>query len=316
MMAAETIRHGEPRFDALRPAVFDPADFEVFDYVDTGTDWETGRPRDPEGLKALAGYFPERDIVTICDHCGNRGLVYLGIVRQLSTGDLFIFGSSCVARATLRDRAEWKLIQFKRLVASRAERRRLAEKAAYYLNANDDIRTFLLGIDRGEHGEPQDAFDFVNSLDRALNKYGELTSKQAASLRRVITERPERERRGLEIARERAEREAAKGPAPSGRTAIEGEVVSVKIVDGYMNDEFKMVVRLDNGAAVWLTVPAVLSDLCYSDNEAREGKWVGLADWLHGKRVALTATFTVSDRDEHFAFGKRPTGTRIVEEER
>jgi hypothetical protein len=359
MTAAEKIRHGEPRFDALRPAVFDPADFTVVDYIDLDEFKDGGFTKARrEWEQEIVDHYGERgrayvedgssaeNPLWVCDHCGHYGLRYVGVVKQISTGAKYVFGSSCVERAGLEDRAEFKLVQLTAAAANRRERARLAEKTAHYLNDNEDLRVFLLSIPRGESGEPQDSFDFVNSLDRALTKYGDLTDKQAAGLRKVIAKRPEFEKQQAEREAAIAEREANKGPAPEGRQSVEGEVVAVKEAEGYFRDEpvYKMVVRMENGSAVWTTIPRSLYDACRADNQQRQDEfyatrkaeieamtteeklaaldsrhdaprfeWLGISDWLRGKRVSLTATFEVSDRDPHFAFGKRPIAT-IIEE--
>lgn len=312
-MIAEKIEHGTKRADALRPAVFDPADFEIVDYLDLEDAYEGGPwirkafMADLEIYGLLERFESEDAPVSVCDHCGNTRLRYLGIVRQLSSGATYVFGSSCGERAGLRDRAEFKLVQLTATAANRRQRAKLLEEAAYYLDANEDLRIFLLSIDRGESGEPMDSFDFVNSLDRALTKYGSLTAKQAAGLRKVIAKRPERERWEAE----KAAREAIeKGPAPSGRQEIVGEIVSVKWYDGFREkDTPKMVVRLDNGSAVFTTVPTGLWDAhgrAMDPPNRGDVEFQDLATWLMGQRVKVTATFELSDKDPSFAFGKRP----------
>lgn len=384
-----SIAHGTTRTDALRPSVFDPADFEVFSYVDLEEfrdggfaghirEWErdlvdtfgAARTAKTLGYFSYLDTFPteaelaEVNPLNICDHCGAHGLRYIAAVRQISTGNVFVFGSSCVARAELRDRAEFKLVSLKKLAADRRQRAELAHKQAIFLNENPDIREFILAIPHGEQGEPKHSFDFINSMDLALNKYGSLTDNQAAALRKVIAKQPERER----IERERAERDANKGPAPEGRQTVRGEIVSVKARDGYMpgSVEYKMVVRLENDSAVWVTIPRRLeeafqielqkqndadtktitewqksvTELYHSKYSVDDLKpsWSGqilsemikvlgdevppvperkpqptLADFFVGRKVELTATFEVSDRDPHFAFGKRPT-VKFLEE--
>lgn len=375
----ETIKHGTTRTDALRPSVFDPADFAVETYVDLEEFRDggfSGHIREWEqDIIAIFGdrgraFVENNDFdgnpLWVCDHCGAQNLRYIAAVRQISTGAIFVFGSSCVARAELNDRQELKLVQLRKEAANRRLRALNREKAANYLNANEDIRAFILSIPRGEHGEAKHSFGFINSMDEALNKYGELTPRQAEVLRKVIAEQPERER----IEAERAERDANKGPAPEGRQTVRGEIVSVKAKDGYMPGEvsYKMVVRLENGSAVWVTVPRAIEDQFYIADRAHNdaetaaivawqdevkelflahhtaeeaignAAWTGmifsemlktlgdeapegpgrspaptLADFLKGRKVELTATFEVSDRDEHFAFGKRPI-VKFVEE--
>ena len=295
------IKHGEARVDALRPAVFDPADFAVIDYFDLD-EWKDGGFAGfirewREEIIAYVGKerFENAVWLETCDHCGTRPLRYIGIVRQESTGANFIFGSTCVSKAELEDRAELKLVKLKKLAANRRERARLAEEAAYFLNLNEDIRVFLGGIKRGEKGAPEDDFEFVNDMDLALNRWGGLTERQAAGLRKVIAKRDEPRKP-----------EVVKGPAPEGRQTITGEVVSFKLKEGFYGWEEKIVIRLENNSGVWVTCPKSLHSTF---------KWnadIDFGDWLKGQTVELTATFTRADDDESFAFGKRPTGAKIV----
>ena len=90
----------------------------------------------------------------------------------------------------------------------------------------------------------------------------------------------------------------AKGvTAPSGRVAVKGKVVHIKTVVTKFGATEKMLVELDTGAKVWVSLPSDLSGLP-----------------IKGAVIAFTATFTVSDNDPLFAFGKRPTGAVVIED--
>lgn len=90
----------------------------------------------------------------------------------------------------------------------------------------------------------------------------------------------------------------AKGvTAPSGRVAVKGKVVHIKTVVTKFGATEKMLVELDTGAKVWVSLPSDLSGLP-----------------IKGAVIAFTATFTVSDTDPLFAFGKRPTGAVVIED--
>lgn len=88
-------------------------------------------------------------------------------------------------------------------------------------------------------------------------------------------------------------------PAPTGRVEFTGQVVSIKSQPGYgynSPDVTKLVVKVQEPAGCWLawvTCPAGL-------------------DAQRGATVAMTATLE-RGRDAHFAFGKRPTGARLVQ---
>ena len=73
-------------------------------------------------------------------------------------------------------------------------------------------------------------------------------------------------------------------------------MVSVKLHESQFGVAWKMVILLDSGSKVWLTVPN-------SVNEPQE---------LRDKRVKVTATFTPSNDDPTFAFGKRPSKFEVI----
>lgn len=107
-----------------------------------------------------------------------------------------------------------------------------------------------------------------------------LTPKQAAWLRRAVDLL--RERRALR----EAERAAAQ-PAPEGRVAVRGKVLSIKTIESPFGQARKMLVRAETGFRVWLSIPSG-------------------ADPERGDAIAFTATLTRAPDDPTMAFGKRP----------
>lgn len=79
------------------------------------------------------------------------------------------------------------------------------------------------------------------------------------------------------------------GDAPEGRTGVRGTVVTIKEYDSQFGTVFKMLVKLDNNAKVWCSVPKGI-------------------DPVRGQRVNIVATWTRKPGDRHFATGKRPRG--------
>ena len=120
---------------------------------------------------------------------------------------------------------------------------------------------------------------FLESVVSKLESYSSLSEKQVAALIKAWG-------RANDRAREDAK---PKGPAPTGRVEVTGEVIGVKNQVSQFGDQLKMIVKLENGSKVWVSVPASL-----------------LGEDIRGKTIELTATFEVSKDDPHFAFGKRP----------
>ena len=83
--------------------------------------------------------------------------------------------------------------------------------------------------------------------------------------------------------------------ATRGAEATRAHKVHTKFVPNDFGGAMKMLVALDTGAKVWVSIPDA----------------IGGFD-LKNKMVAFTATFTVSDTDPLFAFGKRPSNATIL----
>lgn len=157
-------------------------------------------------------------------------------------------------------------------------------------------------------GELMERDTFLSDLWAKAFDY-ELTEKQIAAAAKTAERLL-----GWEAKRaaEDAEREANKRPAPEGKLAIEGVVKSVKSVEsgfGYHETRvWKMVVEAE-GYAVWATIPQAL--LAQLDAEGGEDYNAGL-DELRGRRVQFTATLERSQRDDSFAFAKRPSKVKLL----
>jgi hypothetical protein len=96
-----------------------------------------------------------------------------------------------------------------------------------------------------------------------------------------------------------------------GRMHIEGVILSVRYKDDTQFPAWKMIVELDDGKRCWGTAP---SALLYVNGSHEVREYNRRYDHLKGERVRFTATMTKSDRDEHFAFFKRPHGAEFFAE--
>jgi hypothetical protein len=77
-------------------------------------------------------------------------------------------------------------------------------------------------------------------------------------------------------------------PAPAGKTIVKGRIASTKEVTSDWGTTWKMLVVLVDGNKVWCSIP-----------EGVKGDT--------GEEVTFKATFERSNKDEHFAFGSRPS---------
>lgn len=124
-----------------------------------------------------------------------------------------------------------------------------------------------------------------------LVRYGSLSDKQVSFLRTLLDQIATWEVKQAERA---AEQEAA-SPAPTGRVEFNAEVLSTKWVDGYKGESvLKMLVKADEGFKVWMTVPGKVME-----------------DVERGVKLTVKATLTPSDDDPKFAWGKRPTVSKV-----
>lgn len=141
--------------------------------------------------------------------------------------------------------------------------------------------------------------DFIEDMRRSLSRWNTLTERQSAGVRKFI----EGAKRRAEEAKRRAVEAANAGPAPEGRITVEGEVVMVRDYPSAYTDtlDYRMIVRLDNGARVFGTVPKSLQGRLLSVEAYENGFW------LTGVRVRFDATVTPKTGEPTFGFFKRPT---------
>jgi len=99
-------------------------------------------------------------------------------------------------------------------------------------------------------------------------------------------------------------------PAPTGKRTVRGTVISTKANRGDYGWSYRMTVKVETAAGVYLvnsTIPASIFDAC-DDAVTNTNGWI---HELKGCDVEFTATLERSD-SEHFAFAKRPTKGAIV----
>ena len=220
-----------------------------------------------------------------CTACG-ASYVYGEVWKHKETNEHIHVGHICAEKyGLLRDDSEFELA-YKRHVQATAvylQRKRNDEERERFLEAHPGLKEVL----QVEHRIIQDiASRFV--------QYRSLSEKQIALVFKLADEVRNPKPSGPE------EPEEHKVPAPEGRQAFEGEIVSAKYQDGYYGEELKITVKVRTPEGVWLawgTCPSAFRGVT--------------GGRLKGRKVCITGTLTRSDRDEHFAFFKRPIGQYI-----
>lgn len=270
---------------AHNPTNFDPAHYEVEDYLDNkrpaffGQDIEAYKEEvlwwEREMERALGAQW--RAKCHRCVHCGNGNIRWITAVRHQPTGDVVVFGSDCTARLQFPDKVTFKLAQLQARDAARKVRVKAYLKRQAFVEANPAVAAALVAIERPEHAGNHFVKDVLSKLDR----YGDLSEKQVAaitaSLARDLTRAAQQAAEALEV----------KGDAPSGRVDVTGTVLSVQDRETDFGTVTKLLIKLDNNAKVWVTAPS---------SEAIE----------RNDRVTIRATWTPSQDDKSFAFGSRP----------
>jgi hypothetical protein len=266
------------------PTNFDPADYEVLDYLDNspdvfyaylGAEDRMVTFRDEMALALGADWASK---AYRCAHCGNGRVRYITVTRHIPTGDRVVFGADCTARLGFVDRLSWKLAQLKSKAEAGHARLKVWKAREATLAAYPALALAITQAAEPAHARNTFAQDVIGKL----NHFGSISQRQVEALIASLA-------RDVERAAQRAvEATLPVGNAPSGRQTVTGTVLSIKLHESSYGEQLKMLVQLESRAKVWLSVPSAASDL------------------QRGDVVTVTATFTVSPTDSTFAFGKRP----------
>lgn len=217
-----------------------------------------------------------------CFDCGGYGLMPYKRVR---------FQAMPPTRA--KREAEWRA-KAEAEAAKRGENW-LAFEAAYPAEAKwlaENVKTYDELAADDEDGEGYDSF--FSGLKEKARKYGSLSEKQVACITREMAKR---------------EAEANARDFPRGTVEVEGEIVSLPQTNGWNGStKTNMLVALAGeflGNRVMGTIPEKVWDAMSDGENYSRGS-------LIGSRVRFTATFKMSDRDDHFGFYKSPKRVEVT----
>lgn len=294
------------RTDIHAPASdsFDPAGYEVVGCFDNRCHFSSLARLDAVSRLSGDGYRLGAGGNAKCGHCGTH-LRYCALLKRAGAREFIFVGEQCLGNRFLDLTKE----EFKRLRESarlNRERATLEERIDELLESHPILQRLL------NNGDDVKGNPFLSDVRRKFADNGRLTDRQIAAVESAF----KRDEQRKQWARERAERDAARAAerrelesngvkAPEGRVTVEGEIVSIKWHDASpwgcrrtnATGAYKVVVKTDAGWACWVTLPKGLD----ADPNA-----------VKGRRIRLDATLTRSDRDQLFAFGKRPTGATFV----
>lgn len=287
------------RTDIHRPVEMDPANYEYVAAFDNTLGWAIT----DFGLEIARKIGRDDHLgrgVSQCHHCGAH-IRYFAVLEYTPTGEYIVVGETCVDnRFALRSKAEFDRLR-KAAALDRQNQRIKTAAAAFVASLEGEAR---IALDRETDLAETFGFDptgysvrTITDIRRKIwDRYGDASERQVAFVERLIIEnRGEVAKRAAAQAARDAE---AKVPAPEGRQIIEGTVVSRKGHDSEWGFAWKITVKVETEAGVWL---------CWM-TEPSKGP-----ETKRGDKIRVTATVNRGDRDASFAFGKRPSGLIITE---
>lgn len=198
----------------------------------------------------------------------------------------------------------------KRMVAVNA----MNAYAAALKAAAPDVYDYLMAANIDDYAEDGgEKNPFIRNMAECIRYVGMarlLSTNMIEGVRKVMAQTEERKV------------EAELHPAPTGRLAVTGEIVSTKLVEGDYGTAYKILVKDDEGFKVWCSIPKAQADeAADAFNAEQDDPYAyGSAVWfvgsineperfkgVKGRRITFTATLEPSKDDKAFAFGSRPT---------
>lgn len=237
---------------------------------------------------------------TNCDICGAH-FMHGAIWRHVPTREHIFLGHDCEDKyGMVLDRSEWQAWHANqtRLRGIAAKTKKYKVAALKFLEKNPALAEALALAEAPHQQGEYWGLRVLRDILFKLNTYGSVSDATVAY--------------ALKLGGEARNFVATPAPppephveAPEGRVTFRGTIVGTKLVDnsatnwGMPQSTVKMTVKVQEPLGFWfcfVTVPTAI---------------LGIED-LRGKTVEVTATLTRSDRDYYFAFGKRPSGARIL----
>ena len=245
-----------------------------------------------------------RDHTGQCDHCGAY-INYCAVYRHEPTGQFIVTGHDC-ADNTMEWDGRRSLDLARQKKAMEAARKNKAEEEERRHNIEETRKLFPAAVDLLTNYEGHNTF--IQDVASRFTRYGttkRITDGDYSAQEKVMMAILNAHQRD----KERAEEKAQAADVPEGRMVIEGQVLSVKEYDGDFGEQWKMLVKADEGWTVFGTVPRSLLEI---PNPASD-KWYDRLMVERGQRVKFTATVKVSRKDRTHGYYSRPSKASIVE---
>ena len=275
------------RTDIHRPSAIQPENYDfVGIWYDPGAEdvvhgdalLELQREEILDHMKDKGGKWAMHDHGGTCMCCGAHAS-YLAVFHHSESNEYIQVGETCTGK--MHQACAAAFASARRSVANAREAiagKRKAEKILWDLGMVQAWDIYKMSSRPDFYEE-----NTINDMVRNLVRYGSLTEKQEAFMRKLLNTVNNREA----IEAQRAAEKAAALDCPKGRMVITGTVLSTKMSDGIYGSVLKMLVKTEGGYTVYGTVPSGL--------EAEKGAV-----------VTFKATLEPSDKDPKHGYFSRP----------
>ncbi len=285
------------RTDIHRPSAIIPDDYTFVGFlphVDVGN-WEfvaIERKRINAHMERTGGQW-EHPSAGSCAICGNVQAMSHVIFHHVPTNAYLRVGEICADKLEFSQGAEFNEFRthLKAAIDHKAGKAKAkALLAEWKMEAAWSVYE-LPNEKRGNYAE-ETIIDIVGNLIR----YGSLSDKQQAFINKLLAQIDNR----AVIAAQRKAETAAASPAPvtDERIRIEGEILTVKVMETDFGLTTKLLIKTPTGWKAWGTCPSALND----DELAK------------GQHVGFMARFQRSNDDPKFGFFSRPTKAEFLGE--
>jgi hypothetical protein len=172
------------------PSNFKPEDYVVVEYLDNRPPDYWGQPievwhqeRDywAREMRGVLGPDWNRKVHHCC-HCGNGNVRYIVACHHGPSDEVVVFGDICVDRLGFENREQWKAQELRAKAAVNHARLRDYQRYLDYLEAFPEVKELVEEAEKPIHEKNE----FVKDVMGKLKKYGSLSDKQVAAVKKAL----------------------------------------------------------------------------------------------------------------------------------
>ena len=275
---------------------FDPEAYDCWGVFDTGPDSEDNAAR-VKAVNSLRekGFRIGSGGGSKCGHCG-QGIRYAALLVRQDVQEFIFVGQDClINRFEDLTKAEFDALR----KSAKLNRERATKKEVFEQTLSENPWLAEVTTYGGE---------FLDSLYEQAKNGKQLSERQIEAGVKALAKAKEYQAE-FEVREAQKKVLLASGvQAPEGKSKVVGKVAKIKWQESVYGGSLKMIVESDEGWKVWVTVPSTLQ----SKESLIDGEFVYVGGVGEGDLIEFTATFERSEKDQLFAFGKRPTKAKIL----